>query len=477
MKFYWKMFISFFILISLTFAVSGTWMISASFKTSLQREIEMGMSRNELYRTALQNAVSAVPADYFTKQNHSMKEIISSLQESLLEKGTDFFVYNKKKKTIFSSTKKTEDVSLLENVDKSHKIYQVCQKGENYYLRTVSYLFVTADMNGYYIETQTNLQEIFQKRDDMTKMYHYIVLIVLICCAVLSFVISYLLTYRVRALSVTAWAFAGGQMEERAKIRGTDEIAKLAIDFNQMADELQEKMEQLEEHVKSQEAFTAAFAHELKTPLTSIIGYAELLRSMSLSKEEELTAANYIFSQGKRLESLSYKLLELFVLQKGEISFLPVNVGEAIEEVKQITAQGLQKKEVILEASFDEAVLLLEKDLFISLLVNLVDNAAKASQAGGHIRLTGKCEENRYAITVRDEGKGIPESEIKNILEPFYMVDKSRSRKEGGAGLGMTLCSRILALHHVRWKIFSKPGKGTVIVIRFHCEREATDDE
>lgn len=416
--------------------------------------------------------MSAVPADYFTKQNHSMKEIISSLQESLLEKGTDFFVYNKKKKTIFSSTKKTEDVSLLENVDKSHKIYQVCQKGENYYLRTVSYLFVTADMNGYYIETQTNLQEIFQKRDDMTKMYHYIVLIVLICCAVLSFVISYLLTYRVRALSVTARAFAGGQMEERAKIRGTDEIAKLAIDFNQMADELQEKMEQLEEHVKSQEAFTAAFAHELKTPLTSIIGYAELLRSMSLSKEEELTAANYIFSQGKRLESLSYKLLELFVLQKGEISFLPVNVGEAIEEVKQITAQGLQKKEVILEASFDEAVLLLEKDLFISLLVNLVDNAAKASQAGGHIRLTGKCEENRYAITVRDEGKGIPESEIKNILEPFYMVDKSRSRKEGGAGLGMTLCAEIVRLHHAEWKIESKENEGTKITIWFSLEGE-----
>lgn len=65
---------------------------------------------------------------------------------------------------------------------------------------------------------------------------------------------------------------------------------------------------------------------------------------MSLSKEEELTAANYIFSQGKRLESLSYKLLELFVLQKGEISFFPVNVGEAIEEVKQITAPGTSKK-------------------------------------------------------------------------------------------------------------------------------------
>ena len=106
MKFYWKMFISFFILISLTFAVSGTWMISASFKTSLQREIEMGMSRNELYRTALQNVWSAVPADYFTKQNHSMKEIISSLQESLLEKALIFLCTIKRRKRFFLRRKK-----------------------------------------------------------------------------------------------------------------------------------------------------------------------------------------------------------------------------------------------------------------------------------------------------------------------------------------------------------------------------------
>ena len=180
-----------------------------------------------------------------------------------------------------------------------------------------------------------------------------------------------------------------------------------------------------------------------------------------------MPAANYIFSQGKLLESLSYKLLELFVLQKGEISFLPVNVGEAIDEVKQITAQGLQKKKVIFEASFDEVSLLMEKDLFISLLVNLVDNAAKASQAGGHIRLTGKCEENRYAIMVRDEGKGIPESEIKNILEPFYMVDKSRSRANGSVGLGLALCKKIADIHGFQLKIESEIGKGTCVFIEW----------
>ena len=80
-------------------------------------------------------------------------------------------------------------------------------------------------------------------------------------------------------------------------------------------------------------------------------------------------------------------------------------------------------------------------------------------------------------MCICDNGCGMAPDEVTRITEAFYMIDKSRARKEGGAGLGMTLCSRILALHHVRWKIFSKPGKGTVIVIRFHCEREETDDE
>ena len=98
-------------------------------------------------------------------------------------------------------------------------------------------------------------------------------------------IISWLLTYRVRGLSAATGEFANGNMEKRVKIRGGDEIAELGADFNRMADELQKKMQEMQEHVESQEAFTAAFAHELKTPLTSIIGYAEMIRSMSLSQE------------------------------------------------------------------------------------------------------------------------------------------------------------------------------------------------
>ena len=176
-------------------------------------------------------------------------------------------------------------------------------------------------------------------------MYHYIVCVVLLCCVIVSLILSYFLTYRIRGLSLSARALAAGDMDRRALVRGKDEVAVLSADFNQMADSLQEKMQELEEHAKSQEAFTAAFAHELKTPLTSIIGYAELIRSMALSKEEEMTAADYIYSQGKRLESLSYKLLDLFVLQQGQKPESPVKMEKVGEETKEIMAPVLAKKQ------------------------------------------------------------------------------------------------------------------------------------
>lgn len=99
----------------------------------------------------------------------------------------------------------------------------------------------------------------------------------------------------------------------------------------------------------------------------------------------------------------------------------------------------------------------------ISLLVNLIDNAAKASDVGSTIYLTGKDN----VIAVRDEGCGIPEEEIEHVTEAFYMVDKARSRKAGGSGLGLALCSKIAELHGARLLIESRTGEGTTVLIKF----------
>ena len=235
-----------------------------------------------------------------------------------------------------------------------------------------------------------------------------------------------------------------------------------------MAGHLQEKMEEISDQAKRQEHFTAAFAHELKTPLTAIIGYADLIRSVDdLSPEERIKAADYIYAQGKRLQKLSYKLMELFVLKRQNMEFQELPAQYLLRQVGYLVEVSMLRSETELVRRAEKGVIYGEQDLLLSLFANLVDNARKASQKGAHIYLTGQAEPDGYTVIVRDEGKGMEKTEIDKITQAFYMVDKSRSRKEGGAGLGMTLCQEIIHLHKATWLIESEPGKGTTITMHF----------
>ena len=234
-----------------------------------------------------------------------------------------------------------------------------------------------------------------------------------------------------------------------------------------MAEALEDNIGKLEEEIQAREDFVGAFAHELKTPLTSIIGYADMLRTMEMTEEETVEASNYIYSQGKRLESLSFKLLELIVTKYQDYQFKPISATALLKEVEELTAKGLEKKNIVCQFQVEEGSIYGEKDLLISLFTNFIDNARKALPEGGSIWLYGQKRDAGYAVTVRDNGCGMPQEEIHKITEAFYMVDKSRSRREGGAGLGMTLCSRIIEVHGAKWSISSSEGEGTEIFVFF----------
>lgn len=105
--------------------------------------------------------------------------------------------------------------------------------------------------------------------------------------------------------------------------------------------------------------------------------------------------------------------------------------------------------------------------MLLSLFLNLIDNARKALAFGGHIQVLGKAENEEYKVSIIDDGCGIPEEQISKITEAFYMVDKSRARKEGGAGLGLSLCSKIIQVHHGKWQIESRKGAGTSVFVWF----------
>ncbi len=129
-----------------------------------------------------------------------------------------------------------------------------------------------------------------------------------------------------------------------------------------------------------------------------------------------------------------------------------------------------KEKEIALWTGIEEGRIWGERDLLISVFTNLLDNAGKATKQGGRIVVRGRKYIGSYLFCIMDNGCGIEQEEIARITEAFYMVDKSRARKEGGAGLGMTLCSRILGIHDTRWRIFSIPGKGTAVAIKFRTK-------
>jgi signal transduction histidine kinase len=232
-----------------------------------------------------------------------------------------------------------------------------------------------------------------------------------------------------------------------------------------MAQQVGNSIQSLKDSAMRQEQFMGNFAHEMKTPMTSIIGYADLLRTQSLTTEEQADAANYIFSEGKRLESLSFKLLDIFVADRKDISLKPASPSEIALDITEHLRPSYEKDSITLSCDYEDGLCLLEPDLTRTLLLNLLDNARKAIEGNGWIHITVAMLPGGCRLAISDSGKGISAEALQHLTEAFYRVDKSRSRSQGSAGLGLTLCAKIAKLHHGEIHFSSKPGTGTTVTV------------
>lgn len=288
---------------------------------------------------------------------------------------------------------------------------------------------------------------------------------IILLAALIMWQILYRALKPVEQLKAGATQLAQGHYENRIEITGKDELAELAADFNSMADAIEANIGELNERAERQQAFINDLSHELKTPVTSILIGAETLLTRKLPPEAAERSLERIYDQGKWLERLSQKLMALVMLQ-GEIELREESVAELLQAVRTTTEGGLQEKsmELLTECSMD--TLPVDFDLMRSALVNLVENAKRASHDGQSITLAA----HGNMIEVIDHGKGIPKAEIARITEPFYMVDRSRSKHNGGSGLGLALVQRIAEAHGAELVIESVENKGTTMRIVFSGE-------
>ena len=160
-------------------------------------------------------------------------------------------------------------------------------------------------------------------------------------------------------------------------------------------------------------------------------------------------------------------MMELMILRRQDFTFIETDIPGLFHEISGILAPVMEQSQITLSMTSQEAVLLLEPDLIKTLLLNLIDNARKATDAVGKIVVRGEWNNQDYILSVQDFGSGIPQEELSKITEAFYMVDKSRSRAHGGAGLGLAICKEIAQLHKAGLEFDSVPGRGTLVRLRF----------
>ncbi len=494
MKFSDKLFFSMTALMTAFFAIFGTWILASFFQNLVNRELEQGNVESQMFQYLFEMAFGAIPKEY--GEEYALTKATESVMGNLEGENNSYYIFNADGALLYGSFQPQEEAmqgkfqALMELLDgQSNYGYRIVEGGGKHYL--ISACLSSANDVVLYLAVQRDITSIFEDRDLLLGQYRFALMLLLLAGTVVIYFLSRYITRPVRELSFTARHIAYGNLSVRSSNQSQDEIGELARNFNRMADALVERVREKEDEARQkelearqkelearqQEDFTAAFAHELKTPLTSIIGYADMLSTMQLSEAERSEAAYYIFRQGKRLESLSHKLLELVGMDRQDLERKPLNTKELEENIRNTMRPIFYAKKVHGKAALEKCRLYGDKDLLLSLLYNLIDNGVKALKPGGFLLLKGTKLGKEYEFKVVDNGRGIPPEEISRVTEAFYMVDKSRSRKEGGAGIGMALCQKIVRLHGGSLQIDSKPGEGTVVRVLLPLEETVLPPE
>jgi signal transduction histidine kinase len=382
------------LIVSFSFGFGGMLLIQYSYQASIKQEKRAARNSYEMILRMLKE-INEMDDTY---QNQTFASVLKRLNwQGLLRDSSVRLLkeqhgevqwkqplyYNRKndnfRRSNGFSTKQGKAV-VFQNKNKVY--YQITSK--------ISYGKETMVFQGAY-----DISEVYATRHQQLVSFRKIFVLVIGIEIVVSYFLAMILTRPLQKLSQVSKQIADGDYSVRVPVHTEDEIGELSVSFNYMTEQLIEKLMKLDQLLKNQEEFMGSFAHEMKTPLTSIIGYADLMRMEALSKEEQKEACGYIYSEGKRLQNLSLKSMN----------------------------------------------------------------------SGGILTVEDRATQEGAKIYISDTGCGMPKDEISKITEAFYRIDKSRSRKQGGVGLGLAICKEIVRIHQGEMRFISQQGKGTTVII------------
>lgn len=349
---------------------------------------------------------------------------------------------------------------LLSNHNNRPEIQEAFDKGSGEAIRksdtmnkTTFYYAVLLD-NGTVLRVATNAQSLWSVFMSAAPIIALIILLIIAICIF----ISHMLTKQLLS-----------PIETMAENLGDSDYESPYKELEPLAEMLRSQHTDILAAAKARQDFTANVSHELKTPLTAISGYAELLDGGMVGEEQQKHFYQEIRKNADRLLALINDIIRLSDLdRKGhEPSFGVIDLYEVVKECMDELTVNAKQRNVNISLDGESCNVHGIKDMLKELVENLAQNAIRYNNAGGKVWVSVTKRDGRSVLTVKDNGIGIPASEQERIFERFYRVDKSRSKATGGTGLGLAIVKHIVEIHDAKIELDSAPGVGTTISVLF----------
>lgn len=354
-----------------------------------------------------------------------------------------------------------ESANKLGNHLNRQEIQQAIKNGE----ATVTRHSDTQGKKIYYFAKQLdngNILRVSTEAKSIGKFFSDYIIYILLCIIVV-IVTAVFVSMGITKSIVKPITQLGQSLDNIDKFKSDEELKPLVNALLQ-----QKKKQKMLDKQKKQ--FTANVSHELKTPLTSIAGYAELIETGIAKPEDIKPFAGVIRKQALRLVNLSEDIIQLSQLEESDdedMSFESVNLYEIAQRCVEALNINAINKGVTLNLTGEECYIRGKAQLVEELVYNLCDNAIRYNKENGNVTVTVTPLEKGASVSVKDTGIGIPKKYQERIFERFFRVDKSRSKATGGTGLGLAIVKHITQLHDAKLEISSEEGKGTEIIVTF----------
>lgn len=464
-----KLFINFGIILFLAINLFSYIIIKATFNSALKKTIDSSFSEYEVIYSNIKTGEKL--QNLFLTNNEILKVKSKEYLNNNYTNNKIFQFRDSKGKLVYSSSdKKIKYKKEIYNVNnKKYKYMILNNSGSKYIVINRNIVLNGADFSFTYLN---NISELYKTKDENISNLIKLNVILGLVFSIILYLITIEITKPIQLLIYNINKVVEGKYNQKINQKSSiKEIDDIYNNFNLMNDEIQNRIKDLENENKLKQRFINNLTHEIRTPLTSIIGYSSLMLSQNITDEDMISNSfETINNNGKRILSLTSNLAKLITLNKNKLNIEKVSMISLINEIENSLIIKLNENKIHFFVRGGDYTIKTDKSLLIILISNFLDNAIKAVSSCEMKNISILLSNNK--LIIEDSGIGISKSDIKKIFEPFYMVDTSRDKSINGFGLGLSISNEIMKILNIDFDIQSELGEGTKISLLFNKEVE-----